>query len=127
LMRIFQDLGITEDDCGTTRGIYIDFNLVDIRLCMGRIVLEGNRQIEITPENKSLFDKKTVKLRSPQTCETKNGLCFECAGRRYKTLNSRAIGIESINITSRFMLLNMKNMHGTTIETTELNLADVLF
>jgi len=127
LMRIFQDLSITEDDCGTTRGIYVDFNLVDIKLCIGRIVLEGNRQIEITPENKSQFDKKIVKLRSPQTCETKNGLCFECVGRRYKTLNSRAIGIESINITSRFMLLNMKNMHGTTIETTELNLADVFF
>jgi len=126
LMRIFQDLAITEADCGTKRALWIDFKICDINLFIDRIALTGEGEAKITKHNADQFRGKKVRVRSPQTCETVDGLCFACCGDRYRKLNARAIGIESISITSTYMLISMKNMHGTKIQTINLKLEDIL-
>ncbi len=99
LVDIAQDLIINEIDCGTEEGITIDrdedvvkqsfYERIYGRLTAERVVdpMTG----EILAEKGDMIDHdlgkavtdskvKTVKVRSPRTCELKHGICAKCYG-----------------------------------------------
>jgi len=125
VMRVFQDLMVDKDDCGTKRTITVDFNTCRVKDFIGRYVQEGAKDVEITEENMKQFEGKVVKIYSPLTCEHKYNLCFKCCGRRARDLGAEVIGIQVVKITSTFMLKSMKNMHGTVLQTTQPKLQDI--
>lgn len=116
ITRVFQDLEVREPDCGTDRVLQVDFHIVDIHQFIGRYVVSGNDLIEITTENMGQFDGKVVNVRSPLLCETKNGLCYKCTGSRFEKLSVEALSMLVVDISSTFINLSLKSMHGTTIE-----------
>lgn len=124
LMRVFQDLKLTEEDCHTTRGLYVNFAMYDPEGWLGCLAFIGDKQVLLTKENLNLVRGKIVKMRSPQTCETKNGMCYACAGQNFKVTNAEMIGSLVVMLSSEYMNLSMKNMHGTQLQTTTLSLEE---
>ena len=79
---------ITEKDCGTKQGIDLDVEENDVldRHIAGDIRMRGpdaKHNTLLTPKVQSELikaGKKTVKVRSPLRCESKDGICQKCAG-----------------------------------------------
>jgi len=125
--RVFQDFKIVKDDCGTKRTIRADFkNTFRIADFIGRTIRVGGADVVLTQENMSRYDGQVVDLYSPMTCAEPYNMCYKCCGRRCKDLGVTMIGLQTVKITSKFMLTSMKNMHGTVLKTLQTNLADVL-
>jgi len=125
--RVFQDFKIVKDDCGTKRTIRADFkNTFRIADFIGRTIRVGGADVVLTQENMSRYDGQVVDLYSPMTCAEPYNMCYKCCGQRCKDLGVTMIGLQTVKITSKFMLTSMKNMHGTVLKTLQTNLADVL-
>ena len=127
VMRVFQDLRVAVDNCGTKRTIVADFGKTfNIKDFIGRWIHADGADLMITEDNLSKYANRTVGLYSPLTCECKNDFCFKCCGQRAKDLYAELIGIQVVKITSTFMNQAMKNMHGTVLKVNNVNLADIL-
>lgn len=117
LLRVFQDVRITEEDCGSVQGIPIVFDEDSAKEHYGQYIVTNKGPVMLSSETAPQFYGKQVLMRSPMYCKTKNGRCSKCAGEMFKTLNSDAIGMTMLKVGSRFTTLSMKNMHGTVIKT----------
>jgi DNA-directed RNA polymerase subunit beta' len=102
LVDVAQDLVVTEDDCGTTNGLWVS-PLVEggdvveplHERALGRVLAEsvsGNQDDTIVIEAGVLMDERMVqqleengidliKVRSAISCETRYGVCTKCYGR----------------------------------------------
>ena len=102
LVDVSQDLVVTEDDCGTTKGLTVSTIVeggsivqgLGARI-LGRFIAEpliDREKNEILLESGTLIDEKnvyllelhgieTILVKSPVTCETKHGICISCYGR----------------------------------------------
>ncbi len=102
LVDVAQDAIITEEDCGTMDGIWVDalveggeiLQRVGERI-LGRVAIEGiydpvteellvKANTEIDEEKVEKVEKagiEKVRIRSVLTCETKRGVCKKCYGR----------------------------------------------
>ena len=102
LVDVTQHLVITEDDCGTAEGIEISqvsySSGVTVSLgtrALGRVLAESVKDsqsnnelikagVEIDEHYAGMLDEykiNSIKVRSPVTCETANGICVKCYGR----------------------------------------------
>jgi len=79
-------LMITEDDCGSTNGVPVD---IDDQDNAGAVLARATAGIPLgaplTSKNLKALKAagvKTMLVRSPVTCQTKSGLCKQCAGIR---------------------------------------------
>ena len=102
LVDVSQDLVVTEDDCGTTKGLTVSTIVEGGSIVqglgdriLGRFIAEpliDREKNEILLESGTLIDEKNVHLlelhgietiivKSPVTCETKYGICISCYGR----------------------------------------------
>lgn len=125
--RVFQDLQIVSDDCGTKRTIPADFkNTFRVKDFIGRWLQTDKGDVLITEANMHEFDGKVCRLYSPMTCEQKHDLCYKCCGQRAKELGVKLIGIAVVRITSKYMNLAMKNMHGTELQIRNIDLGQIL-
>ncbi len=102
LIDVAQDIMVTEEDCGTTDGIYFEaieddfggelmsladritgrYAAEDVKTPEGEIIVHANEEItkELAKKIKQAGIKK-VKIRSPLTCKSKRGICAKCYGR----------------------------------------------
>jgi DNA-directed RNA polymerase subunit beta' len=102
LVDVAQDCIVTEHDCGTTRGITLRavveggevLEPLSERL-LGRtaaddipapgssefLVKAGQLIDEVVAQRLDAADVESVRIRSPLTCETRNGICGQCYGR----------------------------------------------
>ena len=102
LVDVSQDLVVTEDDCGTTKGLTVSTIVEGGSIVqglgdriLGRFIAEpllDREKNEILLESGTLIDEKnvyllelhgieTILVKSPVTCETKHGICISCYGR----------------------------------------------
>ena len=79
-------LVVTEDDCGTTNGIPVDADDSDnVGTLLARDYGDASANSIVTPKLvKRLKKYQTVVVRSPITCQAKDGICSKCAGVREK-------------------------------------------
>lgn len=118
ILRTFQETKITEDDCHDKRGMPVTFTEDNVNLYLGRFLVDGT---EITNSNVKSLIGKTYKVRSPMTCRTKDGFCFQCCGSTFRKINMVAIGMQTLAVTSSFTSASMSSMHRSFIATTELS------
>lgn len=127
VLRAFQDTTISEDDCGTKRTIAVDCSQFDGKCYIGRTIRVGQNDIIVTKENLDKYvTGKVIHLYSPLTCETKHNFCYKCCGLKAKELGAKQLGIQTIKLTSKFMSISMKNMHGTALSVQDNKLEDIL-
>ena len=102
LVDVAQDCIVTEHDCGTTRGITLRavveggevLEPLSERLLgrtaaddipapgsNGYLVKAGHLIDEVVALRLDAADVESVRIRSPLTCETRNGICGQCYGR----------------------------------------------
>jgi len=105
LVDVAQDVIVTESDCGTTKGIYVEpivesgeiIEALRDRI-VGRVALEDQIDYEtnlIVGVNQEITEElaaaiqtagiERVKIRSVLTCESKRGVCQLCYGRNLAT------------------------------------------
>ncbi|MFW5659242.1 MAG: DNA-directed RNA polymerase subunit beta', partial [Bacteroidota bacterium] len=118
LVDVSQDVIVTEDDCGTLRGLTMtalienddEIESLYDRI-MGRVVLTDVLHPEtdevVVPANTLLDENlaqeivdagvEEVDVRSPLTCDSKRGVCAMCYGRHMATNNKVDIG-ESVGV-----------------------------
>jgi DNA-directed RNA polymerase subunit beta' len=120
LCDVAQDVIISEDDCGTIRGVYVSA-LKDVELereplaerIIGRttqedvydprtddLIIEAGEQIsEEVAEQIDDANIDSVYIRTVLTCESKHGVCAKCYGRNLTTGNIADIG-EAVGIVA---------------------------
>ncbi|HXH19405.1 MAG TPA: hypothetical protein VNJ07_10015, partial [Chitinophagales bacterium] len=106
LVDVAQDVVITEEDCGTLRGISISalkdneevveplYDRIIGRVALydiedpvtGKLIVKAGEEIDekvaVQIENSAI---ETVEIRSVLTCETRQGVCVKCYGRNLAT------------------------------------------
>jgi DNA-directed RNA polymerase subunit beta' len=113
LVDVAQDVIVSEQDCGTLRGIWAEAiirNGEEVESLRDRIVgctslddiidpvdnttiVEANQEIdEDLAAQVQLSGLQSVRLRSALTCETRRGICVKCYGRNLATGNTVEIG-----------------------------------
>ena len=113
LVDVAQDVIVSEQDCGTIRGIWAEAiirNGEEVESLRDRIVgctslddifdpvdstkiVESNTEInEDLAAQVQLSGLQKVKLRSALTCESRRGICVKCYGRNLATGNTVEIG-----------------------------------
>lgn len=120
----FQHIKLLEpgSDCGTTRYITMDIDEDSIDRIMYCYVLEGNKLVEITSENRDHFiGKKGAKIRFASLCEAKNGICSKCAGNLWYRLGFTNVGVMTPQIPSKYKLKAMKSFHDSQVKLTEMD------
>ena len=124
VVRAFHDSTITRADCGTKKGVKIDFRVVSPEKFIGRYILLQNKWIEITTENVKSIPLKVVTMRSPMYCQCNDGYCYKCVGKFFEGLDVKQISMSIVDISCTFMLAAMKNMHGSKLAIVELTSLD---
>ncbi len=117
IFRVTQNIKIVEPDCGSKFGI-TDIILPGYEsLYYGRYIMEGNSLVEITNENINGYINKTLLLRSPAYCKTKdNNFCETCMGKDLSR-TPKAIHTSAAEPGSVMMNASMKAMHGKALKT----------
>jgi DNA-directed RNA polymerase subunit beta' len=102
LNRAIDTLVVTEEDCGTTNGIYEE---IDDPHLLGRYLASDHKRMPrntlLTPEVIDSLDKmgyKKLKVRSPITCEATKGICTFCRG--ITEYNRRPVIGENVGLVS---------------------------
>src|SRR5947209_4573750 len=105
LVDVAQDVIVSENDCGTNEGIYVEPIIESGEIIeplrdriVGRVALEDQRDYEgnvIVSINQEISEElaaaiqaagiERVKIRSVLTCESKRGVCVACYGRNLAT------------------------------------------
>lgn len=125
IQRVFQNIEIAEDDCGTKRFVEVTIGEKDTRKYFGRTIFVGTKQVVLNLSNVKDYIGKTVKMRSPLTCESKH-LCYACTGQFFKQIDQKGIGIIATQIATTFVNQSMKSMHGSTVDIKDIDFTKYL-
>lgn len=116
-------------DCGTSKTIPIKLDKKTINDMMYSYIVEGNRLIELTSENRDKYIGKTVKMRYSSLCRSKDCICNKCLGNLFYRLTTnkdgtkyiKNVGAASPQLASRLKNINMKAFHESLVTFTEMN------
>ena len=120
IVRVFQDLVLSEEDCGATKGLTVDFSIHDPKKFIGRFVRVNGKWVPITKDDLSKYAGKQYVMRSPMFCRAQHGLCKTCAGKVFSKLGSKHLSMYIVDISSTFTTMSLKLMHGSKLELIDL-------
>lgn len=112
-------------DCGTSR--YIDVILTEdnIKSFMYCYIIEGQKLVELTSENKEKYIGRKVKMRFSALCESKTGICNKCMGNLYYRLGKINVGTSLTQIPSVQKNISMKAFHDSTQKLYKMDLSKI--
>lgn len=113
--RMFQNVKLSRTDCGSTMGWERE---VGESLKGFYYLNSSNKSILINPENFESLKGKTLRVRSPQFCQTAgNDFCQYCLGEP-NSENENALSAHASALTSQLMSISMASAHGVALKTT---------
>lgn len=124
---IYQDvvLGPKGSDCGSKKTLAVKITKKNYSSFLYRYIVINGRLVMITEENAHNFFDKTVQMRSPMYCTSKE-LCNKCAGDLYYKLDIKNIGLTTSSIGSHFLNLLMKSFHDATVKVSEIDINNIM-
>ena len=120
-MRVFQNVTISEDDCGSRLGVYrtIEKGQTDYYTGLWEITKDG--VAVVTEERAKAMEGKVILTRSPLFCKTGlTDFCEKCVGEALAAIPN-AITSENTSVASRFMDIMMASAHAKELNTAQLN------
>src|SRR5574344_520722 len=117
ILRVFQDTKITEPDCHTKRGMPVTITETNCKQYIGRYLTDGAC---LSADNIKSYVGKTVKMRSPMSCSTKDGFCYKCCGKIFEDLQMDTIGMQTLTIAEGMIGTAMKSMHQSSLSTVDI-------
>lgn len=116
--RMGMNTRISEDYCGSERGLVTIIDQPNYSKYYGLSIVNGKDPILLTPENIAQYKDKKVLLHSPSYCKTKgDAYCATCVGVTWSRLKDGMNNVLS-NTGDVFMYDRMKRMHGKALKTT---------
>lgn len=123
-MRVFQNVAISEDDCGSTLGVNRTIEKGQGEYYAGLWEIAPGGPILLTEERAKSLEGKTVLTRSPQFCKTQGtDFCAKCVGEALAAI-AFAIGAESTSVASKFMDIMMASAHAKELKTAKLDIME---
>ncbi|MCY1280910.1 hypothetical protein D9M68_19820 [compost metagenome] len=120
-MRVFQNVNISEDDCGSRLGVYRTIEKGQADYYTGLWELLPNGLQVISEERAKALEGKTVLTRSPLFCKTgSTDFCAKCVGEALAAIPN-AISSENTSVASNFMSIMMASAHAKELNTAQLN------
>lgn len=127
VLRVYQDLGISDKDCGSTKGAKIELinntKSKTVTSLIGRYLMDGRI---VSQEILDANAGKVIEIRDPLFCKSPAGICYKCMGWNFERIEEVDIGSYILDISSGIMMISMKNMHGTKLTTFDINFYDFL-
>lgn len=115
--RIFQNVKVSEDDCGSKSGIWYDVHADNYKRLVGLNAIDSSG-VHLTTEEelKALIGSK-IQLRTPMLCNVKApNFCKVCVGE-VLAARPEAVHIVTSDVGSAFMGARMGAMHGKALRT----------
>lgn len=123
----FQTVVIGEEnsDCGQshTRTMVLTDSQADSYMFSNMV--EGSKLVPLTPQNKSNYIGKTVKMRVATDCTADNP-CESCIGTRYRRMGIKNMGLTVSKISGVFLNGKMKGSHDTTVRMDSLSIEEMI-
>lgn len=110
-------------DCKTPRTLRMAMDDKNYAAYLYRYITDGNKIVQLTPDNKAQYAGKTVNLRSPFYCQTTK-ICNTCCGDMVYKLGVKNIGLTTANIGSALMNASLKAFHSLAVKTGTYDLGD---
>lgn len=124
--RIFQNSTVSEDDCGSKRGLPTWMSSEKAPHYIGNYMLHDGELVLLDEENVKQFFGKIIEVRSPIYCLTEGAnFCAKCMGERIAS-TPQALSTYASDVGSLFLSLFMAAMHGKSLKTTEMDLDTAL-
>ena len=120
----FQGLQLDPDpnsDCRTplTLSVTVD----SPREYLFRFYKDGQKLVEVMPDDLDSIKGKTLKFRSPLYCGNKNGICAKCAGTLHHRMGIKNIGLIAGRIGTTLMNASLKAFHDSSLKRTRIDLS----
>ena len=128
LQRSSSNINITIDDCGSGLGIVLDVNDTNYSSLVGftLVTKEGMLKIPDLETAKKYIDKK-VMMRSPMFCKVgKTDFCHTCVGENLSN-NPTGASVAITGFGSTMMQIQMKKMHGQTLQLAKMDFKISIF
>lgn len=127
LQRSLSGISIVSTPCKTKRGLARLITDGNYKKLVTRYIKEGNKWILIeTKEQAKKYVGKNVEIRSSMYCEEPgNVVCYACMSSSYKN-TPNGITILASNISSVLMSMFLKLNHGLVLETTDIEMVDLI-
>ncbi len=122
IIRIFQDVVFSNVDCKSKKGYKLNLTKDNTDKYIGRKI--AGTETTLANNNIQKYVGKEVTIRSPLGCQSKEGICFTCAGKTLESMDHKSVLGMMILVTSTFMDLSMATMHGTKLQTTKITSVD---
>lgn len=103
-------------DCGTRVTVPFEITKTNHKACLGKLIVERGRLVELTANNVEQYIGKVVNMRSPIACRHTDGCCHACGGRMVQFMHpDTVIGIQStIELMGPTAQLILSNKHFST-------------
>lgn len=115
--RIFQNVKVSEDDCGTKATIGYDVHETNYNKHVGLNAIGPNGMFLTTTDNIKSYIGSKIQLRTPMLCNTQApNFCKVCVGE-VLAARPEAVHIVTSDVGSAFMGARMGAMHGKALRT----------
>lgn len=123
-MRVFQNVAISEDDCGSKLGVMRSIEKGQSEYYTGMWEITAGGPVLLTEERAKSLEGKTILSRSPLFCKTGGSdFCAKCVGTALAAI-PHAIGAENTSVASKFMDIMMASAHAKELKTAKLNITE---
>lgn len=116
-------LGKPGSDCGTKGYSTIYLTNENFKYYNYKYIIEGSKLVRLSPDNKSKYIGKTVKMRSNMYCISSRDICNKCAGDLCYMLGITTIGLTASKISNVMLQKRMKVFHDSTVHTIEIDVS----
>ena len=120
-MRVFQNVNISEDDCGSRLGVLRTIEKGQGEYYAGLWEITQGAPVLIDEERAKSLEGKQILTRSPLFCKTaRTDFCAKCVGQALAAIPN-AISSENTSVASQFMDIMMASAHAKELNTAKLN------
>lgn len=122
-LRVFQNLAITSEDCGTTKYNNVMLHQHNYRDYIGRNYMDGNTLTVLTEDIAKQKIGHLMRFRSPLYCApdkdkgSTKGICYTCMGQIFKQLGQTKVATSIQSFSSKHLSAALKKFHGTVVST----------